>query len=405
MKIYKSKWILPGNGKIIENSAIVVEKHKIIDILDSFDLAQIESIEIIDYENAIITPGFINLHTHLQFTELKKKSSLSNFSEWIIELMSQYSGWNISQKNNSFKQGLKESLLSGTTCIAQISGEEEFFDIVNTLNIRSYIFLESFSNSGETSLIEFKKLKDKFNRLSQEKSSNIEIGFSPHSVYNVHPVLWKKIAEYSFENNILVQTHLAESQAEMDWLKNGCSDIDLIHKFVGWNKVTPFETGLNPVQYLSKLGILDFLGKNLITAHLNQLKSKFLNELAQNGANIVHCPRSNIFLHKKTLNINETKNFEHIGVGTDSKFSNNDLNMLHEAKFIKDNTELELLTLLDMLTINSAKILRLDDKIGSLEKNKDADFLVFKLSQNESYTDLFEKDRPDHVYIQGKPVK
>ena len=219
LKLYKSKWILPGNGKIIKNSGIVVEKGKIIDILDSSKLSQVDSIETIDYKNAVITPGFINLHTHLQFTELKKAKVNKNFSEWIIDLMSQYSEWELLQKKEFFKQGIKESLLSGTTCIAQISGEEEFFDILNSFNLRSYIFLESFSNSEETSLIEFEKLKDKLNRLTQEKSSYIEIGFSPHSVYNVHPILWKKIAEYSFENNILVHTHWQNHKLKWTGLK------------------------------------------------------------------------------------------------------------------------------------------------------------------------------------------
>ena len=211
-KIYKSKWILAGNSKIIKNSAIVVEKNKIIDLLDYSELTKINSVEVIDYGNAVITPGFINLHSHLQFTELKMSAELvnANFPDWIIELMSQYSKWDLSKKKNSFKQGLNECLSSGTTCIVQISGEEEYFDILNSLEINSYIFLESFSNTEQSSLIEFKRLEDKFNRLYQKKSSYIKLGLSPHSVYNVHQVLWKKIAEYSFKNDVLVHTHLAE---------------------------------------------------------------------------------------------------------------------------------------------------------------------------------------------------
>ncbi len=57
-----------------------------------------------------------------------------------------------------------------------------------------------------------------------------------------------------------------------------------------------------------------------------------------------------------------------------------------------------------MLTINAAKILRLDNKTGSLEKGKEADFLVFNLGNNESYQDIINKDRPDHVFIKGKQL-
>ena len=409
-KIYKAKWILPGNEKIIQNGAILVENGKILEVFNRDELENISCNEITDYGNAVITSGFINLHTHLQFTDLQKpQNNLNrNFSGWILELIKQYASLTPEQKINSLKNGLKEAVLSGTTCVAQISREEEFLDVFNSAEIKSYIFLETFSNCEESSFAEFKKLKEKFKRMEQNKALNVNLGVSPHSVYNVHPVLWKKISDFACSNNILVHTHLAESLDEMDWLKNGFSNIDLIHKFVGWQKVSPFETGLNPVQYLKKLDILRPLGKNLIAAHLNQLEGDSIYEFAEYGANIALCPRSNLFLsanahHRSTLEgLEACECGLATGLGTDSKFSNYDLNILNEAKYIKSG--FNLLKLLDMLTINSAKILKLDHKIGSLEKGKDVDFLVFKLEQDESYLDLLDKERPDEVYISGNQV-
>ena len=57
-----------------------------------------------------------------------------------------------------------------------------------------------------------------------------------------------------------------------------------------------------------------------------------------------------------------------------------------------------------MLTIKAAQILRLDKQIGSLETGKDADFLVFKLTNGENYLNLLDKESPDDVYISGKTI-
>jgi imidazolonepropionase-like amidohydrolase len=115
-----------------------------------------------------------------------------------------------------------------------------------------------------------------------------------------------------------------------------------------------------------------------------------------------------MFLHNQTIDLVKfpatNSLYSKIGLGTDSKFSNNDLNIINEAKFIKNKTGLGLLKLLDMLTINAARILRLDNETGSLEKGKDADFLVFKLKKNESYTNFIDKEKPESVYVQGNAI-
>ena len=408
-KIYKAKWILPANEKIIENGAVMVENGKIIDVINEDQIKGINPEQVTDYKNAVITPGFINMHTHLQFTNLEKTAGPEkDFVHWVLDLMSKYSKWNISQKIDSLKTGAKEALLSGTTCIVQLSGEMEFFEALNNLDIRTYLFLEIFSNTEEISIREFEKLKEKIDIIKQSQSELVNVGISPHSVYNVHPVLWEKISQFASKNNYLVQTHLAESTAEMQWLKKGYSDIDLIHKFVGWEKITPHKTGLTPLEYLEKLNILQKLDKNLILAHLNQLDGELFEKLDKYNTKIAHCPRSNVILHGKTLDIKRLINtgypFNSLAIGTDSKYSNNDLNIINEIKFIKNQTGLGTLKLLDMITINAARILQLDKKIGSLEKTKEADFLVFMLDENETYQDFINKKGPDDIYIKGRQI-
>lgn len=406
-RFYKSKYIISSGEKIYENSVLVIHDGKVFDIIKNSEVP--ENTEVIDFGNAVIAPGFINLHTHLQYTDLKpvfkpeQTSERIYFADWIINLMKQYYFWSESKKIKSFKNGLREAVLSGCTCIVQLSREEAFIDILNNLDLKSFVFLETFSNTEENSKKEIEKLKK---QVKEKTSKNVTIGISPHSVYNVHRTLWEKIAKFSAEENILVHTHLAESQDEINWLNNKPSGIDKIHKLVNWNNIKPYESGLNPVEYLEKLGVLEILKENLTAAHCIELDEKSLEKLVNYGAGIAHCPRSNMLLHKKTLNFNNLPQniLQNTGLGTDSRFSNYDLSILNEAKYFKDYTGLEFQKLMDMLTINSARILKIDDKTGSFNKAKDADFLVFNLAENEDYQDILNKEKPDKIYIKGNQI-
>ena len=79
-KAYKAKWIIPSDGNIYENCALIVEEGKVQEIVkqENFDESLYSHIK--DFGNAVITPGFVNLHNHLQYTDLKltKKRSLKS---------------------------------------------------------------------------------------------------------------------------------------------------------------------------------------------------------------------------------------------------------------------------------------------------------------------------------------
>ncbi len=422
IQYYKSKYII-FDGKVFENNVLAVKDEKIFDIIKEGEVP--ETAAIIDYGNAVITPGFVNLHTHLQYTDLKpvfttnsqghcsQSETIQNpnkieFSDWLINLIQQYYLWAEEKKIKSFKNGLREAVLSGCTCIVQLSGEDFIPEILNKLELKSFIFLETFSNTEESSLKEIKKLKEKIKKIKQESNENLTVGISPHSIYNVHKILWEEIAKFASAEDILVHTHLAESPDEINWCSGKSSFIDKIHKFIGWDSLNPYEKDLNPVDYLEKMGVLNALKENLTAAHCIQLDEKSLEKLVNSGAKIAHCPRSNILLHGKTLNLQQLPEFilENTGLGTDSRFSNYDLSILNEAKYLSlgrllkkgddYHPGLDFQKIINMLTINSARILKID--------NKDADFLVFKLQNHENYQEILNKERPDDIYIKGKQI-
>ena len=411
-KSYSAKWIIAADGNLYEDCTMIVDEGKVQEIVKTseFDLSKVKHNK--DFGNSIITPGFINLHNHLQYTEVGKikskgfkyalKKMFMNFKKHyfvagikkdtfiyrLADLLSEYFCLGREEKIRSFKKGLELSLLSGTTCVAQLSKES-----------KTYLFFELFSDSPDSSKEEFRNIQKKIDKLLKQKSENTFVGVAPHSVCSVHKRLFKTLVKYCKKNNILMTVRLAESKDEMDWLKFGFSDVDILNSFTGNKKFEPNIQGVSPVVYLDELGAIN---KRLLATYGNYLTKEDLEILKEHSSSFVYCPRVSDNLHGRKLDLETVLKYfpKKFGFGTNSLAFNKDLSLLKEIKYV-NNGELTALEAIQYLTKYPAKILRLDNIIGTLEEGKDADFNVFKLNDGEDYNAILNKERPDYVYIKG----
>ena len=425
-KAYKAKWIIPSDGNVYENCALVVEGGRIAEIIkqENLDCNQYASIK--DFGNSVITPGFVNLHNHLQYNglDLPQKTNLGrkfrklltiiqkhyflvginkkSYIYRLANLLSDYFCMGRQEKVNSYKHGIEESLKNVTTCVVQFSKESKYFDLLNEMPLKTYLFFELFSDSVESSKEEFYTIQKKIEKLKNQKSENTFIGIAPHSVCCVHKRLFKILQKYCKKNNILMTIRIAESTDELDWLLHGFSDVDMLNEFTGNKKFEPAFLGLSPVQYLKEMGILS---KHLLVSYGNFLSEEDLKTLQENKVSLAYCPRISDNLHNQKLDFNKVLEYfqNHFGFGVNSLAFNQDLSLLNELKYV-NNGQLNTIDAIKYLTIIPAKILRLNNIIGSLETDKDADFNVFELEENEDYNAILNKSKPFHVYIKGRRV-
>lgn len=422
-KGYSSKWIIAADGNLYEDCTIIIDEGKVQQIIKTseLDLSSIKHHK--DFGRAVITPGFINLHNHLQYTEIGKVKSKGfksfikrlfvNFKKHyfiaginktsfifkLANLLSEYFCLDREEKIHSFKKGLELSLLNGTTCVAQLSRESKYFELLNEIPVKTYLFFELFSDSPDSSKEEFRTIQKKIDKLLKQKSENTFVGVAPHSVCSVHKRLFKILVKYCKKNNILMTIRLAESQDEMDWLKFGFSDVDVLNSFTGNKKFEPNIKGVSPVVYLDELGAIN---KRLLASYGNYLTKDDLEILKENSTSFVYCPRISDSLHGKKLDLDTVLRYfpKKFGFGTNSLAFNLDLSLLNEVKYV-NNGQLSPIEVIEYLTKYPSKILRLDNIIGTLEEGKDADFNVFWLNEDETYNDVINKERPDYVYIKG----
>ena len=214
--------------------------------------------------------------------------------------------------------------------------------------------------------------------------------------------MFKILSKYCKKNNILLTIRLGESKDEIDWLNHGFSDSDILGAFCGNKKFEPFIQGVSPVIYLKGLNVLN---KQMIATYGNFLSDEDLEILKEEKVSFCYCPRVSKKLHNKVLDfekVNSTFN-KRYGFGTNSLAFNDDLSLLNEVRSVNCGI-LNAEEVIAHLTKYPAKILRLDNVIGSLTEGKDADFNVFFLNDNEDYNAVINKTRPDYVYIKGRKI-
>ena len=389
MKIYAADFVLPISAESFENGAIAIQNDKILavgkfaEIKEKFPAAETE-----DFGEAVIMPGFVNAHSHLEITAMRGflDDVEDDFRSWLLKLT------NARDKILSAADieiaailGAIEGVRAGITCFGDIgrSGRAGF-DALKTVGLRGVLFQETeFSPDDKTADGDFEKLLEKFSELKETEL--VKIGISPHSPYTVSRKLFGKIAEYAKKENIQTSIHVAESLEEQELLLNGAGFFADVYKNYGFDWTSP---RCSPVEYLEKIGVLE---TKPLLAHCVNVSDDDIEIIAKTGAKIAHCPKSNLkfghgiaplekFLARKIT----------VGFGSDSVASNNTCDILEEARFAALLARTSggkkrfagAREILETATLGGAKALGLENRIGTLERGKQADFIIISLKNS-----------------------
>ncbi len=426
MKCYKSRWILTAEDEILENMAIVVDEGKFVDIIPN-DSVNFEEKYVKDLGNAVVTPGFVDMLTQFQYTDIDsyKPKTFKNkikkifstiylkntfagvrptvYSHKWAKILAKYFVMDREDKIKSFDSGVESAIAAGTTCVAQVSKEVKFFDTINKMPIKNYLFFEIFADSSQKSKKQFKEIRAKVEDLIMHKGENTHIGIMLNSISGAHKKLWELFSKYCRKHNMLLLTRFVESEDELEWLEHGFSDIDLLHKFMHLRKITPYERGISPVEYLGNLRVF---GKQVIVANASCLRDDDLEKLSESGVNFVYQPYYGDEICNKKLSFDKVLKYfpKRFGFSAQSFCNDKDFSMLKLAINSNKNVGIPLDELIKYITIYPAKILRLDNHTGSIKVGKDADFNVFKLDNGETWQDLVNHTTPYSTYSKGRKV-
>lgn len=358
-----ARWLCPiiPRKTIYENYSVVVNNDKIIDILaTSTAQNKYSNLAVIYCPDHILIPGLINMHTHAAMNILKGYADDIAFSDWLYKYMLPTEAKLLNDKfaYDGTILSIAEMLRGGTTFF-----NDMYFHISQVA--QAAIDSKMRAGIGQT-VINDDHLQQMKNFIQNYDHKLITSIISPHSPYAVNNEIFQKINRLAAEYDLNIGIHLHESVDEIN------------------DSAKQYQQ--RPIQRLAEL---DFLNSKVHAVHMVQLNDDDIATIQQYDMNIVHCPESNLKLSNGVSPVTTllSKNIN-VALGTDSAASNNDIDMFGEmrtaallAKGITKNPKaIPAWQILEMATINGAKSLGLQDKIGSIEINKQADIVAVAMN-------------------------
>ncbi|MBT2660710.1 amidohydrolase [Bacillus sp. ISL-45] len=402
-KIFYNGTIVTSNTEhaVIENGAIAVEGEKIIFVgITPDDFTSYE--EKVDLKGNTLLPGLVNTHGHTPMSLLRGYADDLHLQTWLEDKI-----WPLEAKYTpeharwGAKLSILEMIRTGTTTFVDMyDNMDEVAMAVEEAGIRGVLCRGVIGfGSEELRQSKLKEAADFAKSWNNGANGRIATMLSPHSPYTCSPEYISQIIDKSAELNVPLHTHMSETKFEVD------KNIE--------------EYGATPVRHLEKLG---FFERPSLVAHAVHVNDEDIQILAEKDVKVSHNVISNLKLGSGIAPIGKMlEKGVTVSLGTDSAASNNNLDLFEELKaaatihkgFAQDATVITAQEALRMATIHGAESLWLNDRIGSLEAGKDADFIV--VNSNQSF--FYPKHNPvshlvysgsgrdvKDVYVQGKQI-
>lgn len=388
VKVLSADWVLPISSAPVEYGAIAFKNDKILavgqkdEVLKNYQNASVE-----DFAEAVIMPGLVNCHSHLELTSMRGflDDVEADFFKWLMKLTVTRAE-KLTEKDIEISAiwGALEGARAGITCFGDIGRYGRAgLNALKINGLRGIVFQETeYSPFDEKADEGFVNLEEKFLALEKDETKLVKVGMSPHSPYTVSRKLFEKITDYALQKKVKISTHAAESQMEEDLMLHGTGAMADFARNRGIELIPP---GLSSVEYLDKIGVLH--AKPLL-AHCIKVSEPEIELIQKSDSGIAHCPKSNAKFGHSIAPFEKFLNQKiRVGFGSDSVASNNTCDILEEARFAallaRTRTDklnhLSAREIIETATLGGAKAMRLEDKIGTLEREKQADLAVISL--------------------------
>jgi aminodeoxyfutalosine deaminase len=394
----RARFIYVEDGPPLENGVIEIVAGRITDLHFRPDS------KTVDLGNVAIIPGLINAHTHLEFSDLSEPVSPAQpFTDWIRAVVSNRR--NRTEPIQSVTaRGLAESVQHGSTTLGDISTHDtrgKYSDFPESP--RTVVFRELLGFSPEQIEPQLQIARDHLD-VTSVKNGRVTHGISPHAPYSVHPDLFRRLVVLAMERRVHIAMHLAETQAEIEFLKEGTGPfVEMLQEFEVWNS-DAISKGTRPISYLEELSGTE----RALVIHGNYFDQEEIQFLADNPhLTLIYCPRTHdYFGHPPHPWLELASLVGNVAIGTDSRASNPDLSLWNELLFLrKRHPGIDDSQLLKIATMNAAIALDCDAETGSLTIGKTGDLAVVSLSSfsRNNQPDLFSSDHQiSQVMISGQ---
>lgn len=352
--------------EIKENASIVINGSQITEIGSADEIrTQFPDARYMDGKGKVVMPGLINCHTHIAMS-LQKGITMA-VPDGLYRVM-----WPVEKvltPEDIYTGALiggAEALLGGsTTIVDHYFHMEEITQATLKLGLRGALGHTIMSRLGPiTGEHELREGID-FARRWKGKHELVMPMLAPHASDTVAPEWLKELREIATSEELRLHLHLAQSQRELDYIRE--------------------QHGMGCVEYLEDI---DFLGEDVLAAHCIHVDDHELDILARSGAHPVYCPMGHSLGGKPMRAWELLQRGAGALIGTDCVTSNNVMDLAGELRIAGaaqkqltgDRTAMPSMKILEMVTVDAAKAIGMEGKLGSLAPGYLADLVVLDIA-------------------------
>lgn len=353
------------NEKIIEGADIFIEGNLIKKIGNNL---QIKASEVIDGNFLLMTPGFVNGHTHLGMSYFRNYADDLKLMDWLENEI-----WPIENKLTaddiywSSLLSICENIKSGVTNFCDMYYEmDRVCDATIISGIRGTLTRGLTDNDGKGKE-KLKSVRELYNNYHNKANGRIKVVPAPHAIYTCSENFLREISDLSKDLDGIINIHLSETKGEVE------------------NSLK--EHGMTPISYVNSLGLLD---NHVIAAHCVHITDEEISLIKDKKFYPIYNPTSNLKLASGFTPVEKLlKNNIIMGIGTDGDSSNNSQNLLqdmHIGAIVNkaremDEQAVKAIEILKMATISGQRALGIS-KAGLIKEDYLADLTIFSLKSS-----------------------
>jgi cytosine/adenosine deaminase-related metal-dependent hydrolase len=367
-------FVFPVDRPAIENGVVTIEGERIVAVG-----AKPQADDVTDLGDVALLPGLVNCHTHLEFSDLRRPLGQPGipFIDWIRLVIAERGRRDV-DASQPIATGLMESSRGGVATIGDIAQELNKVHADTACDLTVLLEVIGFSQArAESSLAAVS------GRLHAATGKpNVQFGVSPHAPYTVSPALLNRLVAHAKERTLPVAMHLAESTEELELLATGAGPFqELLEERSMWD-AGAIPRGSRPMDYLQMLAG----APRALVIHGNYLDAEereFLGSRADRMS-VVYCPRTHAYFEHPPYPLRELLECgARVGLGTDSRASNPDLNLMEDMRHVaRKHSAIDPEVVLRMGTLTGAEALGRDRDVGSITPGKLANLVAAPLKSH-----------------------
>ena len=376
MIVHRAAWVLPIAAPPIRDGWVAIDRGRIVAVGADPCPEHLRRFEPSNHTGRrVILPGLANAHVHLELSWLRGKvPPAASMPAWASQLMVVRRA-RASEPISLIRDAINQARSFGTALVGDVTNTLASYHELLETEMCGVVFFEQLGFRAEAPRVRAAEADAKLRAL--QPTSRLRAYVAPHAPYSVSPEFLRAIGGLGPP---IVAIHLGESREEVQFLRDGTGAWREILESLGvWDErwVAP---GCGPVEYLARLDLLD---SRLLAVHGVQLTDEELGKLAEAGATLVTCPRSNMWTGAGAAPIARFyRSGVRVAVGTDSLASVDDLNIFAElAEMRAAAPDVKASRLLESATRTGAEALGFGAELGTIEPGKRGALIAVRLHE------------------------